>query len=424
MVTRAITPKRDDTMLAGWQLTPEKARSVMLEAQPTLTRFFFMVGMLLSAIGGLSLLSGAWRFNYLVPAGWGTIFLTLGLSLIALHAFCEKDEQFRRAYSLAGLFIVLVSALLRVLPIGGVLGGAFLSVGFPGICLGLVLIGSVLRHETNVVWRNFLSNFLMGFAALSLAVGFIFVNLYTRNFVGEGVLLMFLGLVFAIVSMTFLEEKLAQIVSLFLGGFGLLSIALGLIRWWLIGIDFLVPCGVILVGMGLLYVAVCLAVSSDWPIVVLTRREFASFFYSPIAYPVLLGLTLIAWLNFALFINSITEARSAVPEPIVQFYIISLIPVFAQMFVVPVLTMRVLSEEQRSGTLEVLLTAPVNEMPVVLSKFFAALTIYMVSWLPMYLYLVGLWVIGGERFDYRPVLSFTLAVLATGAGFIGMGIFC
>jgi ABC-type transport system involved in multi-copper enzyme maturation permease subunit len=92
-------------------------------------------------------------------------------------------------------------------------------------------------------------------------------------------------------------------------------------------------------------------------------------------------------------------------------------------FVVPVLTMRLLSEERRTGTLEVLLTAPLDETTVVLSKFFAALIFFLVLCLPWGLFLVGLRVQGGEPFDYRPLLSFFIALAATGAGFLSMGLF-
>src|SRR5205807_651435 len=110
-------------------------------------------------------------------------------------------------------------------------------------------------------------------------------------------------------------------------------------------------------------------------------------------------------------------------EPIVRRYIVDLIPVIAQMFVVPVLTMRLLSEEKRTGTLEMVLTVPVNELTITLSKFLAAWIFYLLTWLPTFLFLVALRAMGEKEFDYRPLLSFNFAVMATGAGFIAMGLF-
>jgi ABC-2 type transport system permease protein len=112
------------------------------------------------------------------------------------------------------------------------------------------------------------------------------------------------------------------------------------------------------------------------------------------------------------------------PEAIVVNYIISFIPVVVHMFFVPALTMRLLSEEQRSGTLEVMLTAPVNEVSVVIGKFLAAWIFYNLLWLPWWIFLVSLRYFGNEEFDYRPILSFNVALAVISAGFISMGLFC
>jgi ABC-type Na+ efflux pump permease subunit len=85
--------------------------------------------------------------------------------------------------------------------------------------------------------------------------------------------------------------------------------------------------------------------------------------------------------------------------------------------------MRSLSEEQRTGTLEVLLTAPVDELPVVLSKFLATLIFFLLLWLPWMGFLVALRIEGHEDFDFRPLISFAVALTCTGAGFLSMGLF-
>src|SRR5439155_479024 len=92
-------------------------------------------------------------------------------------------------------------------------------------------------------------------------------------------------------------------------------------------------------------------------------------------------------------------------------------------FVVPVLTMRLLSEERRTGTIEVMLTAPVDEVVVVISKFVAALVFYLTLWIPWGLFLVALRVEGGQPFDYLPLLSFYVTLVCSGAAFVAMGLF-
>jgi ABC-type transport system involved in multi-copper enzyme maturation permease subunit len=148
------------------------------------------------------------------------------------------------------------------------------------------------------------------------------------------------------------------------------------------------------------------------------------------AYIILVGLTVVGWLQFWIFVGQVADASEGSPfgggtmwEPIIQYYILSIFPVISVIVAVPVLTMRLFSEEQRTGTLEVLMTAPVNEWPVVLSKFLAAFRFFLLAFYPWGLFLIALRVEGGEEFDYRPLLSFFIALAVTGAGFIAMGVF-
>jgi ABC-type transport system involved in multi-copper enzyme maturation permease subunit len=111
------------------------------------------------------------------------------------------------------------------------------------------------------------------------------------------------------------------------------------------------------------------------------------------------------------------------PEPILLRYIFNFFPVLTLVVAVPMTTMRLLSEEQRSGTLEVLLTAPVGEWSVVLSKFFAALVFFMLAWCTWAVYPVAFRYMARESFDYRPLLSFLLGMTTMSAGFLAMGLF-
>ena len=111
------------------------------------------------------------------------------------------------------------------------------------------------------------------------------------------------------------------------------------------------------------------------------------------------------------------------PEPIFKAFILQWSAVISTIVVVPVLTMRLLSEEKRSGTLEVLLTAPVDEGVVVISKFLAACVMYLTMWVPFGLFLVYLRIGGEAEFDYRPTFSFAIGLTVTVAAFISMGVF-
>lgn len=351
------------------------------------------------------------------------VFLTTGLSLLLLHAFSEKEEQYRKVYSGVGLFVMGASAILWFLP--GKAGTYFLPVGVPGLTLGLLLVAAVLRNESDEKWRHFLTMVLLVFTGIILAGGILFVSLFNKSQVSTGVLLMIVGLGYAMVTISQLPEKLAYPAGVGLTLLGVFCVGASLIGCWTATSTdaFLVPSGFTLIVMGMVYAGVGLGIVSDWPLIVLTRRELAAIFYSSVAYPVLFGLMFIALINFTLFLSGLSR-YGAMPEPIVLPAIHGFIPLVAQLFVVPILTMRLLSEEERSGTLEVLLTAPVNEVSVVLSKFFAVLIFYVLTWFPYWIYFVSLRVVGGTEFDYRPLLSHGVVLIASGGGFMAMGLFC
>ena len=189
---------------------------------------------------------------------------------------------------------------------------------------------------------------------------------------------------------------------------------------------YLVPYGIALLGIGLAFVAIAVLTTSDSHLVVLTRRELAAYFYSPIAYIVLVGMALSSALGYYVFVDRLAAIGPgrALPEPIVQFYdTLTIFAAIQTVFLVPLLTMRTFSEEKRTGTLEVLLTAPVRESTIVLSKFFATWVFFMLSWVPAAVYLVGFRVVGGQPFDFKPLLSYYVALGACGVSFVGLGVF-
>jgi ABC-type transport system involved in multi-copper enzyme maturation permease subunit len=182
--------------------------------------------------------------------------------------------------------------------------------------------------------------------------------------------------------------------------------------------------------VGLEYLILAFAVCSDSQLMTLTRREFAAYFYSPVAYIVMVAFVFLAGLSFYVFVSYLVRASTGgrfggggIPEPVLYYYLFGLLPIFAVVLMVPVITMRLFAEENRSGTMEMLLTAPVKERTVVLSKFLAALRFFLLLWYPWAVYLIALRVEGGEEFDYRALLSFLVALVAMGAGFVSVGMF-
>jgi len=93
---------------------------------------------------------------------------------------------------------------------------------------------------------------------------------------------------------------------------------------------------------------------------------------------------------------------------------------FFMVFLAPLLTMRLLAEEQKLGTLELLLTSPVRDWEVVLGKYIAAYLILIVTlWLTLY-YVLLLYIFGEP--DTGPVLSGYLGLLLHGAAALAVGL--
>jgi ABC-type transport system involved in multi-copper enzyme maturation permease subunit len=190
--------------------------------------------------------------------------------------------------------------------------------------------------------------------------------------------------------------------------------------------SYLVPNGFIHMSLGLAFVVLGWTLASENKIVLIMRRELAAYFYSPIAYIIIGGVALIAWVTYGLWLEYFIARPGSfgAPEPIVQYFLFGIYPVFALAATVPMLTMRLLSEEQRSGTMEVLLTAPVDEAAIVVAKFLASWIVFMVAWSIFIIIPIITRMHSTEPFDYRPMLSFYLNFGCMAAAFLSLGIFC
>jgi ABC-2 type transport system permease protein len=100
---------------------------------------------------------------------------------------------------------------------------------------------------------------------------------------------------------------------------------------------------------------------------IIARREFRSYFDSPLAYVVIcVGLVLLGFVFFFLNGGFWQADRTSLQQLFAQA------PRGLSFLVVPVVTMRLLAEEKRSGTLEMLITLPVKDHEVILGKFLGA----------------------------------------------------
>jgi ABC-2 type transport system permease protein len=101
------------------------------------------------------------------------------------------------------------------------------------------------------------------------------------------------------------------------------------------------------------------------------KRETRQYFVSPIAYLVTVAILLLLGIYFNADLQDRTETGLPPrPTAVLQAF------AFLMVFFAPLLTMRLFAEEAREGTLELMLTAPVRDVELVLGKFFGAWTFY------------------------------------------------
>ncbi len=146
----------------------------------------------------------------------------------------------------------------------------------------------------------------------------------------------------------------------------------------------------------------------------LVRREFMAYFLSPIAYVVLVVFLAVTGHLFYLTLEQLTaDGPKGVEFPMQlmlgdeRFWLVFL-------FIPPLLTMRLFAEERGTGTLEMLMTTPLRDWQVVLSKYVACFAFYVILWLPTLLYLPILCDLHTPVF--QPVWTFYSITLLTGLG--------
>jgi ABC-2 type transport system permease protein len=141
------------------------------------------------------------------------------------------------------------------------------------------------------------------------------------------------------------------------------------------------------------------------------ERELKSFFVSTIAWIVMAAFLLMAGFLFAVILLNTNEASLR--------YLVSNLSVIL-LFVAPFLTMRLLAEENRMGTIELLLTNPVRDVEVVLGKFLGVMGFVLVMLL-FTLYFPALLFVFGTP-DPGPMAAGYLGVILQASAFVAIGL--
>jgi len=154
---------------------------------------------------------------------------------------------------------------------------------------------------------------------------------------------------------------------------------------------------------------------------ILLNREVAAFFYSMVAYVVLFCFLILIGFNFYITVSFMNRGPSEIT--VLEAFFNTVPTWICLLLVSPIITMRLFSEEFKLGTIEPLMTAPVQDWQVVLSKYLAALLFYVILWLPSAAYFPifeaitkthAAWSLGAYYGCYTFILLFGMLYTAIG----------
>ena len=149
----------------------------------------------------------------------------------------------------------------------------------------------------------------------------------------------------------------------------------------------------------------------------IARKELQSYFNSPVAYIVMVSYLLISGWMFmsALFLSQRADVR-----PLFQPSPFS--PTMLLVIIVPAITMRLIAEEKKTGTLELLSTLPIRHRDIILGKFFGAWGLVAVALTTTFAYAATVASLGDLH--YGPVVSGYVGLFLFAGALIAIGLLC
>ena len=154
----------------------------------------------------------------------------------------------------------------------------------------------------------------------------------------------------------------------------------------------------------------------------LLKKEINSFLNSLTGYIVivifLLTISLLLWIFPATDFNIFESGYANMDS-------LFIVTPWVYMFLIPAITMRLFSEEKKSGTIELLLTRPLTELQVILAKYFAGVLLVVFSLLPTLIYYVCIYNLAAPigNIDSGAIWGSYAGLLFLGAGFTAIGLF-
>ncbi|RLJ99484.1 gliding motility-associated ABC transporter permease subunit GldF [Tenacibaculum discolor] len=153
----------------------------------------------------------------------------------------------------------------------------------------------------------------------------------------------------------------------------------------------------------------------------LLKKEFNSFFASPIAYLVIGVFLLVNGLFLWVFKDNFNILNAGFADLSSFFYLAP----WLFLFLIPAITMKSFADEFNSGTIEILKTKPLTDWQIVLGKFFAALLLVIIALLPTLTYAYTVYQLGSPigNLDVGSTIGSYLGLLFLASTYTAVGLF-
>lgn len=154
---------------------------------------------------------------------------------------------------------------------------------------------------------------------------------------------------------------------------------------------------------------------------VLLRKEFSTFFSSPMGY-IVIGIFLVIT---GLFLWVFRGEYNILDNGYANMNGLFIMAPWLYLFLVPAITMRLFAEEKRNGTLELLLSRPISRTSIVLSKYAAGLLLVVVSLIPTLVYFVSVFWMGDPvgNIDLGGTWGSYIGLVFLAAVYVAIGVF-
>jgi len=153
----------------------------------------------------------------------------------------------------------------------------------------------------------------------------------------------------------------------------------------------------------------------------LLRKEINAFFSSLSGYVVIVVFLLANSLFIWVFPGELNVLDSGYADLETLF----IIAPWVFLFLIPAITMRLFADEKRTGTLELLFTKPLGDLQIILGKYFAGLTLVLLSLLPTLVYFASVWYLGNPvgNIDVGGFWGSYIGLFFLAAIYVSIGVF-